>query len=282
MKQCVLTGHGLLADNIFQLDSPGNRDDCYKPYTLLVRQLREYGYEIHTQDRLTSSPAFSLHMNVQPAGGSSVRSYLLLLETPTIQPANRHISEHYRKVFTWRDDLVDGDRFIKFNFPNLLVAPDVDGFAARDRFCCVIAGNKAVVIRDPRELYSERVRAIRWFERNTPLDFDLYGTDWDLPPARPGFAGMIKKRLWRFASRHFRPTVARSRASAMSCAARASRSATRTCATCLVTSQKRSSTVSLPAACRSIGARTTSLTTFRRTATSTTGNLSTPLPCTHT
>jgi hypothetical protein len=47
----------------------------------------------------------------------------------------------------------------------------------------MIAGNKKN--SQPRELYSERIKAIRWFERNQPEFFDLYGKGWDLPlPSR--------------------------------------------------------------------------------------------------
>jgi len=65
----------------------------------------------------------------------------------------------------------------------------------------MIAGNKAVTQFDSRELYSERVRVIRWFEENAPDDFDLYGVDWDLPPPHPGIIGKITKRLWRYSSK---------------------------------------------------------------------------------
>jgi hypothetical protein len=29
------------------------------------------------------------------------------------------------------------------------------------------------------ELYSKRVEAIKWFEKNHPEDFDFYGIGWD-------------------------------------------------------------------------------------------------------
>jgi hypothetical protein len=41
----------------------------------------------------------------------------------------------------------------------------------------MIAGNKRS--RHPLELYSERLAAIRWFERYHPDEFDLYGVGWD-------------------------------------------------------------------------------------------------------
>jgi len=34
-------------------------------------------------------------------------------------------------------------------------------------------------VSHPLELYTERIKAIRWFEQNHPQDFNLYGIGWD-------------------------------------------------------------------------------------------------------
>lgn len=141
--------------------------------------------------------AFELHMDVRPALLVGRPAYLMLLETPLIYLVDIDAPKHYQKVFTWDDARVGGDRYIKFNYPNPMAVPALDGFTHRERFCCLIAGNKSPIQHDVHELYSERVRVIRWFEKNAPEDFDLYGTDWDLPPARSGLPGRVKRRLWR-------------------------------------------------------------------------------------
>jgi hypothetical protein len=204
MKACTLVGRGLVSDNIFNLENVGNRDDCYEPYVLLADTLRANGYDIHTQDCISSVPAFAIHIDVQKLD-TNVPAYLLLSETPTILPVNLNVPAAYRKVFSWDDTRIDDTRFIKINLPNRLTIPAVDGFTHRDRFCCVIAGNKAAAVPDSRELYSERVRAIRWFEKYAPQDFDLYGTSWDIPPVQPGLVGKLVKRLWGYAPRYLRP-----------------------------------------------------------------------------
>lgn len=204
MKVCTLVGHGLLADDIFSLESVGNRDGCYEPYVLLAGMLRANGYAIHTQDRMSSMPAFAIHMNVQDLD-TKVPTYLLLLETPIIMPANRHVPAGYRKVCSWNDNQTGNDRFIKINFPNPLTIPEVDGFIHRDCFCCIIAGNKAPAISDPREQYSERVRTIRWFEQYAPKDFDPYGTGWDIPPLNTGLFRKLLQRLWVRVPHFMRP-----------------------------------------------------------------------------
>lgn len=201
LRRGILAGSGLHRDNIFNLLDEGNRDRCFEPYILLASLFRTQGVTLHTPDMAFGGVVFELHMDVRPATLVSKPAYLMLLETPLIYPANIDVPKHYQKVFTWDDTRADGDRYIKFNYPNSMAVPALDGFTHRERFCCLIAGNKSPTQHDARELYSERVRAIRWFENNAPEDFDLYGTDWDLPPAKPGFPGRVKRRLWRQLSR---------------------------------------------------------------------------------
>ena len=193
----MLRGNELHANRIFDLHNAANRDNCFAPYAALSETFQSRGIELNTVDMNSGeSISFELHQNVQQSEGG-IPTYLMLFETSLICPANVDVSAHYRKVFTWDDTRVDGDRYIKFNFPNQMTIPAIDGFFHRDRFCCLIAGNKSPKQHDARELYSERVQAIQWFENNAPEDFDLYGTDWDLPSAKTGFLSRVKRRLWR-------------------------------------------------------------------------------------
>jgi alpha(1,3/1,4) fucosyltransferase len=111
--------------------------------------------------------------------------YLFLFENEIIKPDNWK-SENYRyfkKVFTWRDDIIDNKKIFKFFLPNKIPSPIAIDISEKTKFCCLIAGNKKM--SHPLELYSERVRTIRWFENNQPGQFDLYGKGWDinLPPS---------------------------------------------------------------------------------------------------
>ena len=53
----------------------------------------------------------------------------------------------------------------------------------------MIASNKSANVNDSRELYSERVKVIRWFQDHAPEHFDLYGHRWDQPPPSVGRFG---------------------------------------------------------------------------------------------
>lgn len=199
MSQAILRGAGLRDNVIFELSHPNNRDNCFHPYWLLRREMQNYGIELCTADALADKTAsLAIHMDVQNVT-DDMPCYLLMWETPQVYAANGVSANlmRYRKVFTWNDNLVDGKHFIKINFPNPLHVHGVDGFAARDRFCCLIAGNKTLSGQDERDLYKERISAIRWFENHAPQDFYLYGVDWDIPVVAPGLPGKIQRRLWR-------------------------------------------------------------------------------------
>ncbi|MDH1109310.1 glycosyltransferase family 10 [Pseudomonas otitidis] len=192
---------GYLKDSIFDLNSSLNRDNCFFPYYLLRHRFKEFGIEIHTAD-LVDGGRLYLDLDTQsPRGG--VVSYLLMMETSHISPCNGIYDKraHYKRVFTWDDTLVDNDRYIKINFPNIISVPKADGYFRRDKLCCMVSSNKNLVRPDARNLYLERVKAIRWFEKNAPEDFELYGHGWDAPAAKIGIWGKVERRLWRLAGK---------------------------------------------------------------------------------
>lgn len=203
MKNCSIKMNGVFQDGVFNLESNLNRDNGFYSWVILRDTFLKHQFQMHTADvNKHNDVAFELHVDVQEVGASAP-CYLLMLETPQVCRANG-IAENlwrYRKVFTWNDELVDGDRFIKINFPNPIHVHPVDGFSTRDRFCCLISSNRTLAVQDDRILYSERVRVIRWFESHAPHDFDLYGVDWNMPVVRGGLVGKLERRLWRVLAR---------------------------------------------------------------------------------
>jgi hypothetical protein len=203
MKFALLRGNGLAKNVIFDRNSPLNRDDCFAPYVLLRDKFFQAGIQIDTSDLTQEiNLAFELHQDVQQGTKADI-NYLLMFETEFVKRENGEEFEwsQYRKIFTWKDDLVDGDRFIKINFPNPINAYPPDGFVSRNKFFCLISSNRTLEVQDDRILYPERVKAIRWFELNAPHDFDLYGVDWDMPVTHSGLAGKLARRFWRTLSR---------------------------------------------------------------------------------
>jgi len=111
--------------------------------------------------------------------------FLFLHENELIRPDNWKISNfrHFQRVYTWHDELVDNKFFFKLYQPNKIPVSFSIDLNEKKKFCCLIAWNKSS--NHKLELYSERVRAIRWFEKNAPSSFDLYGQGWN-DPTFPG------------------------------------------------------------------------------------------------
>lgn len=199
---------GMSHDQIFNLSGKYNRDNGLLSWVLLRDLFLSKNIGIHTRDLNSGKKTeFEIHMDVSDV--TLGKSYLLMLETPQVVPANGISAglAKYRKIFTWDDGLVDGLNFIKINFPNKIKINPLDGFSNRERFCCLISSNRALPSKDDRILYSERVKAVRWFEHNAPQDFDLYGVGWDLPAAKGNLIGKIEHRVYKILSKmhHSKP-----------------------------------------------------------------------------
>jgi hypothetical protein len=105
--------------------------------------------------------------------------YLVLFEGAAVRPDNWNRANHapFKKVFTWHPAWADGQKYIRMHMPHKL--PEFVPYApsSADKFCCLIASQKYSWVGP--ELYTERLRAIRWFETHHPDEFDLYGQRWD-------------------------------------------------------------------------------------------------------
>jgi len=165
-------------------------DDLLYPFHHLAEVAREQGVSVSTIDTgpldtydaiiFLDFPGRHNRYFKRLTGMNHKNLYLLLFENETIKQDNweKENYQHFKKVFTWRDDIVDNKKIFKFFLPNKI--PDSIYFDIRGKknFCCLIAGNKKN--HHPLELYSERIQAIRWFEENRPALFDLYGKGWNL------------------------------------------------------------------------------------------------------
>jgi hypothetical protein len=170
-----------------------------RPWIELRKRMRDAGYELKTIDQsddVSSAHAvvfietplpknrfyrYCLSHNMQD------KMYLMAYEPYVIHPPNHKIAAHknFRRVMTWDDNLVDGDgeKYVKTNFTLPIlegekVAVPRSKFAEK-KLLCLISSNK--YSHRKNELYSERVRAIRFMEQNHPADFDLYGVGWSQP-----------------------------------------------------------------------------------------------------
>ena len=106
------------------------------------------------------------------------KSFLLAIESSIIRPENfdKSLHQYFQNIFTWNDDLVDNKKYIKMNY-SFAFPTTIYKSPQRKKLCCLIVGNKSS--KFSHELYSERKNLIRWFEKEQPEDFDLYGVGWN-------------------------------------------------------------------------------------------------------
>ena len=205
-------------DDIFDPNSPRNRDDCLEPFRVMRQYAIDHGIELHTEDVLAKhniKPNFGLHIESNPANvGKASPEYLIRFETPLTVPLNadQQFLNRFQGIFTWDLDLLEGrgfnagykqvskDRLIEVRTPNPLpkqIRGDwtIPTYEERQIFCCLIGSNRHANLLDSRELYSQRAKAIRWFEKYKPHAFELYGNGWRVPEKRLGFIGKMRYRL---------------------------------------------------------------------------------------
>ncbi|SDS35151.1 Glycosyltransferase family 10 (fucosyltransferase) C-term [Pseudomonas asplenii] len=185
MKKASFGIDGFYQQNrIFDLDDAiANRDDFLHAFFSLKAELFSLGYDLATSDiNKIEDSEFVIYLDmptVLPDIEARSKSYLLIFESEIIRPDNWDLEKHkyFSKIFTWHDEFVDGIKYFKMNFSHKFPEVIGGGGGNKRKLCALIAGNKKV--SHPLELYSERVNAINWFEKNHVNDFDLYGVGWD-------------------------------------------------------------------------------------------------------
>lgn len=192
-------------------------DNLMYPFFYLGKELKKLGHHASTVDTqplknfdavvFMDFPGFGNKYFTYARRHRMNNLYLLALESPLIQPDNYRPKNHawFKKIFTWDDTVIDHKKYFKINYSHQM-PKEFDFVAGGDKtLCALIASNKSV--NRQQELYSERIRAIRWFEANHPKDFDLYGNGWDRHQFQGTLLGVNIARLNRltFLTKLFRP-----------------------------------------------------------------------------
>lgn len=174
-------------------------DDLMYPFVHLAQKLRQAGHQVATLDRDDLSrfdvAVFLDHPTLlnpyyrrfQKMRGKKM--YLFLMENAANRPDNYWTCNHraFERVFTWNPQRVDGKKYHRFYLPNKIRSIAQWEPGEQRKFCVTIASQK--YSSHSQELYSERVRAMRWFEQHHPEEFDLFGTLWD----HPWFTGHLSR-----------------------------------------------------------------------------------------
>ena len=174
-------------------------DDLMYPLVYLGRRLAELGHKVATLDTddlekfdaaiFLDHPTFLNPYFRRLRQTGKKKLYLFLFENAANRPDNYWIRNHreFEKVFTWDSELIDQKKYFRFFLPNRIPSNFQLRSGEKTKFCVAIASQKYSGNR--HELYSERVRSIRWFEQEHPSELDLFGTTWD----RRWFTGKLSR-----------------------------------------------------------------------------------------
>ena len=118
------------------------------------------------------------------------KNILICVEPPIVIPFNYMKFFHlfFTKIYTWNDQLVDNEKYFKILLPKSSFRRGIHPRKFKDKkFLVLINSNKSLFYPFKllsgfgRELYSERIKAIEFFEHYIPDRFYLYGMGWNKP-----------------------------------------------------------------------------------------------------
>ncbi len=197
----------LLQNRLFDPPAERNRDGCLEPFRYLREFLASKDIQIDTFDLGDPAQAdriifFDLKRFTPLFHSLEVtrpeQRVLVIWEPPAVCPINydRDIHSLFGTVLTWNDDLVDGGKYRKLVYPVPRYPRRAPVPFLERKLLCTIISNK--LSRHPDSLYAERLRAIRFFERRCPDQFDFFGAGWGKPTTK--WQRLRLARVPRFAS----------------------------------------------------------------------------------
>lgn len=164
-------------------------DEGLFPIFYLGKELKSLGYDVCTIDTEKSFFSYDAIIFIDFPGLDNSyfkrlldhkfqNLYLIILEPIMTKPDNWYLENHryFKKIFTWNDKYIDNKKYFKINYSFDVSKIRKFNIEEKKKLCTLIACNK--FSENPIELYSERLNAIKWFEKYHPEDFDLYGIGW--------------------------------------------------------------------------------------------------------
>lgn len=115
---------------------------------------------------------------------------LFMWEPPTVIDYSKEHLAHFKRIYTWDDDLVDNKKFFKFYYPVLRpMMQNLPSFEEK-KLVTQISSNKKS--KHSKELYQERESVIQFFEDKN--DFDFFGFGWEKKGYK-NYRGTVENKL---------------------------------------------------------------------------------------
>ena len=204
MLYANIHAEGRSNNSLFELEDSVHRfNPSYTP-RLLREVLLTQGIELNTpdvnRDRLVS---FDIHLEGRPLETKTRPRYLIALENPNINKLNASADycSQFELVFAWDLRLQHLSNVVPILIPHPMVWREFPGPEQRPIFSCLINANKAFKEMLDNDLYVERIRLIRWYEKNALEHFKLYGLGWNKPPPVYTARDRLARALFRMKTR---------------------------------------------------------------------------------
>lgn len=212
MAAWCLLGAVCVQAEVVYIYAPGWNIPVYFDATGVTAELAHHTITVQQVSHASQIPAgqpalfFDIDLASLPfyAARTGSRSALFLWEPPSVKPHNydKQYHKYFDQIYTWHDGLVDNSHYYKFYYP---VRHDMkraaDNFDAK-KLCVMITACKTS--GHPHQLYTERARAVRFFEQKHPQDFDLFGFDW--PQHITVYKGTVADKLEKVS--HYKFSIA--------------------------------------------------------------------------
>lgn len=179
------------------------RNDGYKGiHVVLAEAFNKNGIELHTIDMykdlesvdgfLFFSANYKWYKKIMSKGLMD-RALYCSAEPAVVVPQNtkegyEQLLKLFGGILTWNYELVDNKRIFRRNIPFYFEKRFSEVVFGERKLVTSVSGNKTSNNSD--ELYSEREKVIRWFEKYHKDEFDFYGTGWDYE-SHPCYRGTV-------------------------------------------------------------------------------------------
>ncbi len=116
------------------------------------------------------------------------KNILFIGEPPLVNPFSffRIFLFFFTKVYTWNDSLLDNKKYFKYVLPKKIDKIEIKKVPFKDRGLLILMNSNLMpflpfelLSYSTKELYSERIKAIDFFDKRYPSDFSLYGKGWN-------------------------------------------------------------------------------------------------------
>ena len=175
--------------NVINDNMINNYDDTNE-YVKLTNELSALGYKVHTLDIykknnevpticiFLDTPSFNINKVIDT---NKTKSIVLLREAKMINSFNYDTQRHeeFDLILTYSDYLLrQNKKYLFYPSTRFVLSNKIDVKDLINRKLCTLI-NSNLSSSSKGELYSHRVKAVKWFEENHLDDFDLWGYGWD-------------------------------------------------------------------------------------------------------